>query len=225
MQPIETLARERTPDGEELTFTRRGSVYSLNLAGSVLMSSRAHGTELALASLACVGLAGQTGRPRPRVLIGGLGFGYTVRAALDDLPPGAEVVVYEFFALVMAANRQSEVAELAGRPLQDSRVTVIQGDVREALGKAPFDAILLDVDNGPRAFTIRRNERLYSAQGLALLARSLVRGGVLAIWSEAPDEVFGRRLEAAGFELRVHTARGGDTGGGTRHTIFVARRR
>ncbi|HET9768909.1 MAG TPA: hypothetical protein VFS60_18840 [Thermoanaerobaculia bacterium] len=222
MKPFETLARERTPDGEELTLTSRGGDYFLNLGGSTLMTSRAHGSELALASLACRDLAAQTGRSRPRVLIGGLGFGYTLRAALDSLPPGAEVSVWELSAMVLAAN-QGEVVALAGRPLADTRVSVTQGDVRQALGKERFDAILLDVDDGPTSFSLQRNKRLYSDPGLALLARSLVPAGVLAVWSMAPDEAFGLRLTAAGFDLQVHHVRGGASGRGVRHTIFLAR--
>jgi spermidine synthase len=224
MKPIVTLARERTPDGEELTLTHRGGDYFLNLAGSTLMTSRAHASELALASLACRGLAAETGHAHPRVLIGGLGFGYTLRAALDNLPPGAEVSVWELSAMVLAAN-QGEVGALAGRPLTDPRVILTQGDVRAALGKEPFDAILLDVDDGPESFSLRRNQRLYSDAGLPLLARSLVAAGVLAVWSMAPDEAFGRRLGAAGFDLQVHGARGGEAGRGVRHTIFLARLR
>jgi spermidine synthase len=223
MRPIETLARERTPDGEELTLTRRDGVYYLNLAGSTLMSSRAHRSELDLASLACAGLAAATGHPQPRVLIGGLGFGYTLRAALDSLPPGSAVIVCEVSAMVLAANR-SEVGALADRPLDDPRATAVHGDVWDSLGKAPFDAILLDADNGPAAFTLRRNERLYSAAGLARIARSLSPGGVLAVWSETPDPAFERRLAAAGFAVRAQRARAGDTGGGARYTIFLARR-
>lgn len=224
MRPIETLARERTGDGEELLLTRRAGVYSLTLSGQTLMSSLAHGSELALARLACAGLAKATGRSRPRVAIGGLGFGYTLRAALDNLPPGASVTVWEISAMVLEANR-GEVGALAGRPLADPRATAVAGDVWDAFAGEPFDAILLDADNGPGAFTLRRNERLYSPAGLARLHRSLVPGGVLAIWSEGPDAAFARRLAAAGFAVEVHTARGGATGGGTHFTIFLARRR
>src|SRR5688572_11827633 len=208
MKPTETLARERTADGEEMSLTARDGAYFLNLDGQVLMSSRAHGTEGALARLACAPLAARPGLTRPRVLIGGLGFGYTLRAALDSLPPGAEVTVVEISELVLAANRE-EVGSLAGRPLEDPRVSEVRGDVLAALGKQPrYDAILLDVDNGPRAFTLARNRRLYSASGLALLAASLNPAGVLAVWSEAPAEAFGRRLELAGFDLRVESVRG-----------------
>lgn len=223
MRPVELLARERTADDEELTLTRRAGVYWLTLSGQTLMSSLAHGSELALASLSCTGLAAKTGRSRPRVVIGGLGFGYTARAALDNLPAGASVVVWEISPMVLAANR-GEVGDLAGRPLDDPRLSVVSGDVWDAFDREPFDAILLDADNGPNAFTLRRNERLYSPAGLARLHRSLVPGGVLAIWSEARDNGFGRRLTAAGFASEVHGARGAERAG-THFTIFVARRR
>lgn len=222
MKPTEILARERTADGEEMTLTARDGVYYLNLGGEVLMSSRAHGSERALATLACVPVAGRTGPGRPRVVIGGLGFGYTLRAALDCLPRAADVIVVEISAMVLEANR-GVLADLAGRPLDDPRVRVVHGDVVAAFGKERYDAILLDVDNGPRAFTLARNGRLYSASGLALLARSLEPEGVLAVWSEAPDDGFRRRLEAAGFEVSVESARGHGKRG-VRHTIFLARR-
>lgn len=222
MKPTETLARERTADGEEMTLTSRDGVYYLNLGGEVLMSSRAHGSERALATLACAPLARRSGTARPRVVIGGLGFGYTLRAALDCLPGGAEVVVVEISGMVLEANRGA-LGELAGRPLDDRRVRVVHGDVVAAFGQQRYDAILLDVDNGPRAFTLARNRRLYSAAGLGLIGRSLEPKGILAVWSEASDDGFRRRLEAAGFEVRVESARGHGTRG-VRHTIFLARR-
>jgi len=215
MQPTEILARERTADGEELTLTRRDGVYALNLAGGELMSSRAHGSENALARLACSAL-----RPseRPRVLVGGLGFGYTLRAALDILPAGAEIVVCELFELVLQANRGA-IGDLAGRPLADRRVSVRMGDVGKALGGERFNAILLDVDNGPEAFTVAGNSGLYSASGSARLAASLAAEGVLAVWSNAPESAnaaFARRLESAGLSARVERVRAREGGRGAR---------
>jgi spermidine synthase len=220
MKPTEVLARERTPDGEELALTARDGVYSLRLAGEVLMSSRAHGSERALAELACSRLPRSSASSGPRVLIGGLGFGYTLRAALDALPSVSAVAVWEFSSLVLAAMR-GEVGALSGRPLDDPRVRIHHGDVREALGKQPFDAILLDVDNGPNAFTLKRNQRLYSTSGLALLHRSLTPKGILAVWAEAPDPNFERRLHHL-FTAKVETARSLKPGRGTRHTIYLA---
>ena len=222
MKPTETLARETTSDGEELVLSRRDGIYLLSVDGMELMSSRSHGSEDALARLACAAIAGSKA---PRVLVGGLGFGYTLRAALDLLPPQARVVVCEVFPALLAWNR-GPLAELAGRPLEDPRVRAVRADVRSLLGGGErFDAILLDVDNGPEAFTLRSNESLYTAGGLASLSRSLTEKGVLAIWSAAADPAFESRLRRAGFDAWTEraSARGGAKG--RRDAIFVARRR
>ncbi len=220
MKPIEILARTTTPDGEELKLWRREGVWSLDVGGAELMSSRAHGSERALATLACAPIAE---RPRPRVLVGGLGFGFTLRAALDALPAAAEVVVAELFDLVIEANR-GEAGALADRPLDDPRTRLFRGDVHDALAGPPFDAILLDVDDGPEAFTLARNRRLYSEAGLARIRRSLTPGGVLGVWSAGDHPTFVRRLEQAGFAARAETARGRAGGRGNRHTLFLARK-
>jgi|SRR6185295_4426822 len=222
MKPTEILARERTPDGEELMLSRRDGTYLLSVGGMELMTSRAHGSEDALARLACAAIAE---RKAPRLLLGGLGFGYTLRAALDRLPAKAEVVVCEVFPSLLAWNR-GVLAGLAGRPLADPRVTAVVADVRTLLdGRETFDAILLDVDNGPEAFTLRSNGSLYTADGLARLSRSLKEKGVLAVWSAAADPAFEGRLRRAGFEARTErvTARGGARG--RLDAIFLARRR
>jgi len=222
VKPTETLARETTSDGEELVLSRRDGIYLLSVDGMELMSSRSHGSEDALARLACAAIAGSKA---PRVLVGGLGFGYTLRAALDLLPPQARVVVCEVFPALLAWNR-GPLAELAGRPLEDPRVRAVRADVRSLLGGGErFDAILLDVDNGPEAFTLRSNESLYTAGGLASLSRSLTEKGVLAIWSAAADPAFESRLRRAGFDARTEraSARGGAKG--RRDAIFLARRR
>ena len=222
MKPTETLARETTSDGEELVLSRRDGIYLLSVDGMELMSSRSHGSEDALARLACAAIAGSKA---PRVLVGGLGFGYTLRAALDLLPPQARVVVCEVFPALLAWNR-GPLAELAGRPLEDPRVRAVRADVRSLLGGGErFDAILLDVDNGPEAFTLRSNESLYTAGGLASLSRSLTEKGVLAIWSAAADPAFESRLRRAGFDACTEraSARGGAKG--RRDAIFLARRR
>jgi spermidine synthase len=222
MKPTETLARDKTPDGEELVLSRRNGVYLLSVDGLELMSSRSHGSEDALARLACAAIAE---RKTPRVLVGGLGFGFTLRAALDLLPPKARVVVCEVFGSLLAWNR-GPLAELAGRPLEDPRVKAVRADVRDLLdGRERFDAILLDVDNGPQAFTLRSNQSLYTAGGLASLSRSLTEKGVLAIWSAAADPAFEKRLRRAGFDAWTEraSARGGAKG--RRDAIFLARRR
>ncbi len=218
MQPTATLARETTPEGKELVLYRRNGVYALRLDGLELMSSRAHGSEDALARLACEDLGN---RAAPRVLVGGLGFGYTLRATLDQLPARASVVVSELFASLLTWNRVF-VADLAKRPLEDPRVEVLHADVWDALESAePYDAILLDVDNGPWAFTLRTNERLYQREGLARLAAALTPGGRLAIWSADSAPSFERRLRRAGFRVRTERARARGRSG-PRHTIFVA---
>jgi spermidine synthase len=220
VKPTEVLARERTPEGDELVLSRRDGAYSLSVGGEELMTSRVHGSEEALARLACAAIAE---KKTPRVLVGGLGFGYTLRAALDHLPRGAAVTVCEVFASLLAWNR-GLLADLAGRPLEDRRVTAVQADVQSLLdGRQRFDAILLDVDNGPQAFTLRSNDSLYTPEGLDRLSRSLTARGVLAVWSSSPSPEFQRRLRKAGFEAKaesVPTRRGGKR----RDTIFLGRR-
>ena len=221
MKPTEMLARDRTPDGEELVLSRRDGVYLLSVEGMELMTSRAHGSEDALASLACAAVAKLKA---PRVLVGGLGFGYTLRAALGHLPRDARVVVCEVFPSLLEWNR-GPLAELAGRPLEDPRVKAVRADVRTLLdGPERFDAILLDVDNGPEAFTLRSNGQLYSADGLGRLWRSLTRGGMLAVWSAVPGPAFEGRLRRAGFEVRTERASARGGGKGRLDTIFLARR-
>ena len=219
MKPTELLARAPTGDGDEMTLTRRDGAYYLNLRSSgELMTSRAHGSEKALATLA---IAAGPKTPRPRVLIGGLGFGYTLRAALDALPAEAEVVVAELFDLVLTANR-GEVGELAGRPLDDPRVVVRMGDVRDALGDATFEAILLDVDNGPEALVDPRNERIYADPGLKTLARALRKGGRAVFWSAGTDDSFLKRLTKAGFRADAIGAKAYPQAQVKTHTLFVA---
>ena len=221
MKPTETLARETTPEGDEFVLSRRDGAYSLSVGGQELMTSRVHGSEEALARLACAAIAE---KKTPRVLVGGLGFGYTLRAALDHLPRGAAVVVCEVFASLLGWNR-GLLAHLAGRPLEDRRVTAVRADVQTLLdGRQRFDAVLLDVDNGPQGFTLRSNDSLYTAEGLAHLSRSLTARGVLAVWSSSSSPEFQRRLRKAGFETwteSVPTRQGGKR----RDTIFLGRRR
>jgi spermidine synthase len=219
----EVLDRVRTPDGEELILHRRGDVYTLRLGGWELMSSRAHGSEQALAERPLAQLEGP-GRREPRVLVGGLGMGFTLRALLDALPVSrGEVVVAEVFPAVVAWNR-GPLAHLAREPLNDPRVTVLEEDVRAVIARSRgrFDLVLLDVDNGPEALTLASNQRLYGPAGLAAIRRALVRGGVLAVWSADPAPEFHKVLRQAGFGVTTETVRT-HRNKGLHHTLFLAR--
>jgi spermidine synthase len=219
MKAWELLGRTRAPDGTDMALTRRGSEYVILAGGRSLMSSRMHGSEEALATLTC-------GRVRmleqPQVLIGGLGMGFTLRATLDLLPPDAAVVVAELVPAVVEWNR-SPLGPLAGHPLKDKRVVVDVGDVavtlRSNLGR--FGAVLLDVDNGPAAFTASHNAGLYDDRGLAAARAALKIGGVLAVWSAWEDRRFEQRLRHGGFTVAVERLRGRLKKGGPRHTIFL----
>ena len=205
------------PDGTRLVLNRRGDEWEITADGYVLMSSRMHGSEEDLARLAL------EGAPRARsVLIGGLGLGYSLRAALDRLPPSGRVVVAELSPAVVEWNR-THVAALAGRPLDDARARVEVGDVRDAIRKATgaWDAILLDVDNGPAAIAQSSNAGLYDAAGIRSCLRALRKGGVLAVWSTAPDRRYLRRLEQGGFSASAHPVRARSGSGGRKHVVFV----
>jgi spermidine synthase len=206
-----------------MTLTRRGNEYVIHADGKSLMSSRMHGSEEALAAFACRGLAS---REAPRVLVGGLGMGFTLRATLDLLPADASVVVAELVPAVAAWNR-GPLGPLAGHPRADRRVRLEPGDVADTLraSRAAFDAVLLDVDNGPRAFTTDDNAGLYDERGLTAIHAALAPGGTLAVWSAWDDRKFEHRLRHAGFEVEVERVRGRLRRGGPRHTIFVARAR
>ncbi len=221
MKPLRAVERVNTPDGRELVLWERDGGYQIRIDGLELMSSRAHGSEEVLAELGLAGL--DSGRPQ--VLVGGLGFGYTLRAALDALPKRARVFLVEFFPEIVEWNR-GPLGHLAGRPLEDRRVRVEVADVRKWLGRnsRPFQAILLDVDNGPEAFTLESNSALYSDRGIALLRRALVPGGSLAVWSAHPEPSFVRRLGKAGFRVETKSVPARRTRG-PGHTLFLARRR
>ncbi len=223
MKPTHTLDRRLTPDGKELVLYERDGAYTIRVDGQELMSSRSHGSEEALARLTLDALEPN---PSPRVLVGGLGMGYTLRAALDALPPGGTVVVAEVLPAVVVWNR-GPLAALAGSPLSDPRVTLEEGDVVDLIDDSPgaFDAALLDVDNGPSALTLAGNQRLYGRGGLAAVRRCLRPRGVLGVWSADPEPSFSRALRRAGFEVRVESVFARGVAKGPKHTIFVARRR
>ncbi len=223
MKPWELLGEARTPDGNLLALTRRGNEYVIHADGKSLMSSRMHGSEEALASFGCRRLAA---RDEPRVLIGGLGMGFTLRATLELLPPGASVVVAELMPAVVEWNR-GPLGPLSGHPLRDARVRVEVCDVADTLRSSPgaFDAVLLDVDNGPKAFTSRDNASLYDDRGLASAHAALGPDGTLAVWSARDDRKFEQRLRYAGFDVAVERVRARLAKGGPHHTIFLGQRR
>ena len=219
MKAWELLGQTHAPDGTDMALTRRGNEYVILAGGRSLMSSRMHGSEEALATLTC----GRVRRlDRPQVLIGGLGMGFTLRATLDLLPPDAAVVVAELVPAVVEWNRSS-LGPLAGHPLKDKRVVVDVGDVAVTLRSNPgrFDAVLLDVDNGPAAFSASHNAGLYDDRGLAAARAALKIGGVLAVWSAWEDRRFEQRLRHGGFTVAVERLRGRLKKGGPRHTIFL----
>ncbi len=193
----------------------------MRVDGQELMNSASHRSEEKLAVYGCASLAG---KPGVRVLLGGLGMGFTARAALDVLAGDAEVVVVESVAAVVRWNRDV-LGHLAGQPLADPRLSVVQADVVDAIAEAErrYDAILLDVDNGPSAFTTFKNRRLYSTEGLRRARKALRRDAVLAVWSTFQDARFTARLRVAGFDPTAKRVLAGD-GSRRRHVLWLARR-
>jgi len=209
-------------DGGELRLYRRGDEFSIKVVGrGELMNSRVHGSEDALAEQTCARLRENT---TPRLLIGGLGMGFTLAAALRHLGEQAQVVVAELVPAVVAWNR-GPLGESAGHPLEDPRVRVREGDVARVLktGQPAYDAILLDVDNGPEGLTRKQNDWLYGMNGLNAAYAALRPQGVLAVWSAGPDPDFVQRLRKVGFEVEELRVRGHGTKG-ARHIVWFARR-
>ncbi len=219
MKPWTILGRTRTPDGTELTLAQHTSEYAIRANGQSLMSSRMHASEEALALLGCGRARTLT---RPRILVGGLGMGFTLRQALDCLPVTARVLVVELVPDLVVWNR-GPLGALANHPLDDPRVRVEEGDVAATIRSSPgqFDAILLDVDNGPVALTSSSNAALYDRHGVAAARAALRPGGVLAVWSARDDPQFERRLRTAGFSVQRTRVRS-HASGGSRHTVLVA---
>ncbi len=221
LKPWELLAEARTPDGTLLALTRRDTELVIMAGGKILMSSRMHGSEEAMAEMALKRLPSLSG---VCVLIGGLGLGYTLRATLDLLPDDATVVVSELIPAIVEWHR-GPLAALAEKPTADPRVTIEIKDVVVTLRSSPgrFDAILLDIDNGPEAFTESSNASLYNDRGIASIRTALKPGGVLAVWSAWEDRRFEQRLKYAGFKVEVERVRARLKKGGPRHTIFLGR--
>lgn len=221
MIPWEFLERAQVPsNGGELCLYRRGEEFSIRVGHRQLMNSRVHGSEEALAELACARIAG---RDRPRILIGGLGMGFTLAAALRGLGAEGRVVVAELVPAVVAWNRGC-LAALAGHPLQDARVSVQEVDIAQILRAArqAYDAILLDVDNGPEALGRQENDWLYARPGLEAAHAALRPAGVLAVWSASPSQVFVQRLRRVGFTVDELHVPARSSGKGRRHTIWLA---
>lgn len=218
MRPWELLGTTTTPAGDAMTLMLRDREYVIFANGKTLMSSRMHGSEEALATLGCEHLAG---RAAPKVLVGGLGMGFTLRATLDHLPADARVTVAELVPGVVTWN-EGPLAPLAGYPLADRRVRVRVGDVSTVLHASVggFDAILLDIDNGPDAFTTAGNDWLYANAGVLATRAALRPGGVVTVWSAWEDRKFEQRLKWAGFRVDVVRVRARLTRGGPRHVIF-----
>jgi len=219
MKPWELLGETSAPDGSRILLVRRDTEYVIRVDGKILMSSRMHGSEEALATAGCQHLRQAEA---PRVLIGGLGMGFTLAAALKELPADAIVIVAELVPSVVEWNR-GVLGACAGHPLADRRVRIEVGDVGHVVraNTGRLDAVLLDVDNGPSAFTTLNNEGLYDNGGVDACYRSLRPGGVLAVWSAWEDRKFDQRLRFYGFDVRVDRVRARLKSGGPRHTIFV----
>jgi spermidine synthase len=219
VKPFELLGQTISRDGTVLKLIRRDDEYIVLADGKSLMSSRMHGSEEALATFACR-RALKLGQPS--VLVGGLGMGFTLRAALNLLPADATVVVAELVPAVVEWNR-GPLGPLAGQPLTDRRVRIEIEDVAVTLGSrsAQFDAVLLDVDNSPAAFSDSNNAGLYDDRGIATAYAALKMNGVLAIWSARDDRKFEQRLRNGKFAVEVEHVRGRLKKGGPRHTIFL----
>jgi len=224
MIPWTILGTANIPNnGGELRLSQRGDDFSIHLKGvrGELMNSRVHCSELALAELGCAHIQGAE---KSKVLVGGLGMGFTLAAALKAISISSQVVVAELVPEVIEWNK-GPLGECAGRPLDDDRVLVHQGDVAELFKtkQATYDAVLLDVDNGPEGFTQADNNNLYSIETLQAIRQTLHPGGVLAIWSAWHDPKFTQQLKKARFKVEAKTVRA-HKGKGSRHTIYLARK-
>ncbi len=222
MIPWVELDSAEAPGGKErLRLKQRGTEFSIMLGANELMNSRLSGSEEALATLTQERLAHVA---RPSILIGGLGMGFTLRAALAVFPKDARIEVVELVPSVVSWAR-GPMAELHAGSLDDPRVTIVESDVAKIIGRAnaAYDAILLDVDNGPEGLTVEANDALYSHRGLAAARAALKPGGVLAVWSQGPDARFAARLRQSGFEVEEMRVRASRSKRGARHIIWLAK--
>ena len=221
MIPWVLVDSARVPGGGELRLMQRGLEFSIKLDGNELMNSRLSGSEQALATLACEQIAT---RSRARLLIGGLGMGFTLRAALHALPQDARIDVAELVPAVVDWA-QGPMAAIFGESLSDRRVHIHKDDIGRLIAAEPslYDAILLDVDNGPDGLSRPANDALYNIAGLSAAHQALRSGGVLGVWSSAPDQAFTRRLRQAGFSVDEKRVRAHGNSG-ARHVIWLATR-
>jgi spermidine synthase len=222
--PWSLIDTAQVPGGEggELRLKQRGDEFAIMLGSNELMNSRLSGSEESLATIVCARIHD---RKAPRILIGGLGMGFTLRAALAALPPDARIVVAELVPAVVAWAR-GPMAEIFGDSLTDPRVTIREADVGNIIqsDRAAFDAILLDVDNGPEGLTRKTNDALYDLKGLGTARAALRPKGILAVWSSKPNPKFTWRLNKAGFAVEEVQARANGARGGARHVIWIAAR-
>jgi len=222
MIPWSLLDTVQVPGGGELRLMQRGAEFSIKLGSDELMNSRLSATEQALATIACEKIRI---RKRPSILIGGLGMGFTLRAALTVLGKQAHIIVAELVPAVVAWAR-GPMAKLSGDSLADPRVRIHEGDVGDLIwsDRLAYDAILLDVDNGPQGMTRKANDVLYDLKGLRAAHTALRPGGVLAVWSSGPDSKFTARLRKTGFKVDEIPLRAKGPRGGARHFIWTATR-
>jgi spermidine synthase len=221
MIPWLQIDSARVPGAEvELRLMQRGDEFSMKLGANELMNSRLSGSEEALATLACRRLQAVKA---PHLLIGGLGMGFTLRAALAVLGPKARITVAELVPAVIAWA-EGPMAGIFGDSLTDPRATILSADVIAVIGSHPaaFDAILLDVDNGPEGLIRKANDALYDLKGLKAVCRALRPKGVLAVWSSGPNAAFSKRLREAGFAVDEVAVRATTKRSGARHVIWFA---
>ena len=221
MTPRILIDTARIPGGDEMSLFARGNDFMIVVDRNELMSTRMNGSEIALATLALERIAGVAA---PRVLISGYGMGFTLRAVLGAVGTAAVVTVAELVPEIIAWARGPMAAVAAGC-LDDPRVRLLAGDVADVIREGSFEAILLDVDNGPDGLVRAENDRLYAPRGLAAAKAALAPGGVLAVWSAGPDAKFVRRLKDAGFTVEEVAVKARSNGKGPRHVIWFARAR
>ncbi|RLB55866.1 MAG: hypothetical protein DRJ42_04985 [Deltaproteobacteria bacterium] len=221
MKPRKVLDETTTPDGSPLVLAIEAGHYMISVGGVPLMSSEMYGSEQAMAHYAHEELAAC---PGPRVLVGGLGMGFTLRAALDTFGEGAKITVAELMPELVHYNR-GELGDLAGRPLEDPRVELFEGDVRRPLEDRRWDVVLMDVDNGPHSFTAKSNGSLYDQRGVERMTDCLDPGGVLVVWSAYPSPGFEERIARTGLSCRTEHVRGRwPIRKGPRHVLTIASR-